>query len=92
MIPPDSLHALALAAGVVVLVMMTVVDQVRTVVLVAITSLIIVRVGVGAVTVTTGAVDRPDKTTIGDGVMVAVTSEVDVTVRVEVAAVTVEVT
>lgn len=90
MIPPDFLHALALAAGVVVLVMMTVVDQVRTIVLVAITSRILVRVGVGAVTVTAGAVDRPDKTTIGDGVIVAVTSEVDVTVRVEAAAVTVE--
>ena len=86
------MHALALAGGVVVLVMTTVVEKVFTTVLVAITPLTIVRVGVGAVTVTTGAVDRPDKTTIGDGVIVTVTSEVDVTVRVEAAAVTVEVT
>jgi len=92
MMPPDFLHALALAGGVVVLLMTTVVEKVRTTVLFAITSLMIVRVGVGAVTVTTGAVDRPDITTIGDGVIVAVTSDVDVTVKVEVAAVTVELT
>ena len=90
--PPDFLHALALTGGVVVLLMTTVVEKVRTTVLVAITPLVIVRVGVGAVTVTTGAVDRPDITTIGDGVIVAVTSDVDVTVKVEVAAVTVELT
>lgn len=92
MTPPDCLHALALAAGVVVLVMTTVIDQVCTTVLVTITPSVLVRVGVGAVTVTTGAVDCPDKITIGVGVIVAVTSEVDVTVKVEVAAVTVEVT
>jgi hypothetical protein len=90
--PPDFLHALALAGGVVVLLMTMVVDQVRTIVLVAITPLMIVRVGVGAVTVTTGAVDRPDRTTIGLGVIVTVTSDVDVTVRVEASVVTVELT
>jgi hypothetical protein len=90
--PPDFLHSLALAAGVVVLLITTVVDKVRKIVLLAITPLVIVRVGVGAVTVTTGAVDRPDKTTIGVGVIVTVTSEVDVTVRVEAAAVTVSFT
>lgn len=51
----------------------------------------IVRVGVGAVTVTTGAVAFPDRTTIGEGVRVVVTSDVEVIVRVEVAAVTVDV-
>jgi hypothetical protein len=72
--------------------MTTVVDQVRTIVVVAITPFLIVRVGVGAVTVTTGAVDRPDRTTIGLGVIVTVTSDVDVTVRVEASVVTVELT
>jgi len=90
--PPDFLHALALAGGVVVLVITTVVDQVFTIVLVAITPLTIVRVGVGAVTVTTGAVVLPDITTTGVGVIVVVTSDVDVMVRVEGAAVTVELT
>lgn len=54
-------------------------------------NLVITRVGVGAVTVTTGAVVLPDKITMGEGVSVAVTSEVDVMVKVEAAAVTVDV-
>lgn len=50
--------------------------------LVAMLNLVMVRVGVGAVTVTTGAVVLPWRTVIGGGVLVVVVSVVSVTVAV----------
>lgn len=89
MTPPFDLQAETVAAGVVLLVITTVVEYVFVSVIIPMANLVITRVGVGAVTVTAGAVVLPERITTGEGVIVAVTSEVDVTVRVEVAAVTV---
>ena len=72
-------------------VIVIVVAQVVVTQLVKIAYFVTVRVGVGAMVVTTGAVLLPEITTTGDGVMVSVTWVVEFMVIVIVGAVEVEV-
>ena len=72
MIPPDFLQDVTTAEGVVVRVITTSVEKVLVLVTLPMAIFVIVRVGVGAVTVTGGRNVLPDTTVDGDGVKVEV--------------------
>jgi len=82
MIPPDFLQDVTIAEGVVVEVIIINVENVLVLVTLPMANFVIVRVGVGAVTVMGGSNVLPDTNVDGGGVKVEVVSTVLTTVMV----------